>query len=124
MRQEDCLQQGWRDIRPDAAAGVEQVRAQAYEPPLDANLHHLGERLQQQRDRAKLVRRPSIPPGDGPRRQIGQEQPRVLVAGLPACPQRTVELPVAALQGAARPLPGRARLGPHAVCSAPPRPWP
>jgi hypothetical protein len=48
-RHEDCLQQGWRDIRQEAAAGVAHVRAQASAQPLDAHLHDLGERLQQKR---------------------------------------------------------------------------
>ncbi len=34
MLKEDCLQQCWRDIRTDAAAGVDQVSAQAYEQHL------------------------------------------------------------------------------------------
>jgi RNA-directed DNA polymerase len=71
MLAEDLLKQGWRDIRQDAAAGGEQVSAQAEEQPLDANLHDLVERLQQQRYRAPRVRRPSMPPGDGTPRPLG-----------------------------------------------------
>jgi hypothetical protein len=55
---EAFLKQGGRAIRPEAAAGVEQGSAQAYAQPLDEHLHHLVERLQQQRSRAHLVRRP------------------------------------------------------------------
>ena len=70
-RHEDFLKQGGRDIRQEAAAGVEQVSAQAYEPHRDANIHHRVERLQQQRYRAHLVRRPSMPQGDGTQRPLG-----------------------------------------------------
>jgi RNA-directed DNA polymerase len=68
---EDVLQQCWRDIRQDAAAGVDPGRAQAYEPHLDEHLHRRVERLQQQRYRATLVRRPDIPTGDGTQRPLG-----------------------------------------------------
>jgi RNA-directed DNA polymerase len=68
---EDFLQQCWRDIRKDAAAGVAQVRAQAYEQHLDANSHDLVERLKQKRSRAKRVRRQSMPTGDGTQRPLG-----------------------------------------------------
>src|SRR4029453_14398646 len=68
---EDFLKQGWRDIRQDAAAGVDQVSAQEYEQHLDENIHHLVERLQQKRYRAKLVRRPYILKGEGTRRPRG-----------------------------------------------------
>jgi hypothetical protein len=71
MLNEDFLKPCWRDIRQDAAAGVDQVSAQAYEQHLDDNIHHLVERLKQKRDRAKLVRRQSMPPGDGPPRPLG-----------------------------------------------------
>jgi RNA-directed DNA polymerase len=57
MLNEDVLKQCWRAIRQDAAAGVEQVSAQADEPHLDENIHHLVERLKQKRYRAHLVRR-------------------------------------------------------------------
>ena len=71
MLDEDCLTQCWRDIRKDAAAGVDQVRAQAYEQHLDANIHALVERLKQKRYRATLVRRQSMPKGDGTQRPLG-----------------------------------------------------
>jgi RNA-directed DNA polymerase len=71
MRDEDWLKQCWRDIRQDAAAGVDHVSAQAYEQHLDANIHHLVERLKQKRYRAKLVRRHDIPKGDGTQRPLG-----------------------------------------------------
>jgi hypothetical protein len=68
---EDFLQQCWRDIRQDAAAGVDQVRAQASEPQLAEHLHHLVARLKQQRYRATLVRRHDMPTGDGTQRPLG-----------------------------------------------------
>ena len=71
MLNEDFLKPCWRDIRQDAAAGVDQVSAQEYEQHLDDNIHHLVERLKQKRDRAKLVRRQYIPKGDGTQRPLG-----------------------------------------------------
>ena len=71
MLNEAFLKQCWRDIRKDAASGVDHGSAQAYEPHLDANIHHLVERLKQKRYRAKLVRRHYIPKGDGTQRPLG-----------------------------------------------------
>jgi RNA-directed DNA polymerase len=71
MLNEDFLKQCWRDIRQDAAAGVDQVSAQEDEQHLDENIHHLVERLKQKRYRAKLVRRQDIPKGDGTQRPLG-----------------------------------------------------
>ena len=71
MLDEDCLQQCWRDIRQDAAAGVAQVRAQAYEQHLDETIHRLVERLKQKRYRAQRVRRHSMPTGDGTQGSLG-----------------------------------------------------
>jgi group II intron reverse transcriptase/maturase len=68
---EDFLKQCWRDIRQDAASGVDQVSAQEYAQHLDANLHDLVERLKQKRYRANLVRRHYIPKGDGTQRPLG-----------------------------------------------------
>ena len=39
MLDEDVLKQCWRDIRQEAAAGGEQVSAQAYEKHLDEDMH-------------------------------------------------------------------------------------
>jgi len=50
---------------------VDQVSAQAYEPHLEEHMHRLVERLKQKRYRAKLVRRHSIPKGDGTQRPLG-----------------------------------------------------
>jgi len=71
MLDEDFLKQCWRDIRKDAATGVDQVSAQADEQHLDAHIHDLVERLKQKRYRATLVRRHSIPKGDGTQRPLG-----------------------------------------------------
>jgi RNA-directed DNA polymerase len=87
MLDEDFLKQCWRDIRKDAAAGVDQVSAQAYEQHLDENLHRLVERLKQKRYRAKLVRRHYIPKGDGTQRPLG----------IPAVEDKLLQLAVARL---------------------------
>ena len=71
MLDEDFLKQCWRDIRKDAASGVDQVSAQKDEQHLEENIHHLVERLKQKRYRAKLVRRHYIPKGDGTQRPLG-----------------------------------------------------
>lgn len=60
-RLRDC----WRDIRTEAADGVDEVSAQADAQDVDANSRHLVERRQRKRYRANLVRRHDIPTGDG-----------------------------------------------------------
>lgn len=87
---EDFLKQCWRDIGKDAAAGVDQVSAQAYEQHLEENLHRLVERLKQKRYRAKLVRRHYIPQGDGTQRPLG----------IPAVEDKLLQLAVARLLAA------------------------
>ena len=84
MRNAAFLKQGWRDIRKEAASGVDHVRAQADEQPLDAHIHDLVERLKQKRYRATLVRRQDIPKGDGTQR------PRGIPAGEDTLLQRAV----------------------------------
>lgn len=86
-RDEDVLKQGWRDIRKAAAAGVDQVSAQADEQHRDANLPRLVERRKQTRYRATLVRRPESPTGDGTQRPLG----------LPAVADTLLQLAVARL---------------------------
>ena len=71
MLDEDVLKQCWRDIRQDAGAGGDQGSAQAYEQPLDENIHRLVERLKQKRYRAQRVRRHSMPTGDGTQGSLG-----------------------------------------------------
>jgi group II intron reverse transcriptase/maturase len=90
MLNEDFLKQCWRDIRQEAAAGVDQVSAQAYEQHLDETIHHRVERLKQKRSRAKLVRRQALPKGDGPPRPLG----------IPAVEDKLLPLAVARLLAA------------------------
>jgi group II intron reverse transcriptase/maturase len=68
---EEFLRECWRDIRKDAASGVDQVSAQDYEQNLEENIHNLVERLKRKQYRAKLVRRQYIPKGDGKLRPLG-----------------------------------------------------
>ena len=87
MLNEAFLKQCWRDIRKDAASGVDHVSAQVYEQHLDENIHGLVERLKQKRYRAKLVRRQYIPKGDGTQRPLG----------IPAVEDKLLQLGVARL---------------------------
>jgi RNA-directed DNA polymerase len=87
MLDEDFLKQCWRDIRKEAAAGVDQGSAQAYEQPLDEHLHRLVERLKQKRYRAKLVRRHDSLQRDGTQRPLG----------IPAVEDKLLQLAVARL---------------------------
>ncbi|MGH2609847.1 MAG: hypothetical protein ACRDHF_12280 [Tepidiformaceae bacterium] len=68
---EPCLNACWRDIRTEAAAGVDRISAQDDERHLDENIYTLVERLKRKRYRAKLVRRQYIPNGDGKLRPLG-----------------------------------------------------
>lgn len=65
------LKECWREIKKNAAYGVDRVSAQEYEQNLDANVHDLVERLKGKRYRAKLVRRQYIPKEDGKLRPLG-----------------------------------------------------
>ena len=87
---EDFLTQCWRDIRQDAAAGVEQVSAQAEAQHLDANIHQRVERLLQQRSRAQRVRRHAMPQGDGTPRPLGR--PAVDAPRLPRAVARLLDV--------------------------------
>ena len=71
MLKEELLTESWREIKKHAAYGVDQVSAQGYEQPLEENIRDLVERLKQKRYRAKLVKRPYIPKGNGQRRPLG-----------------------------------------------------
>jgi len=71
MLSEENLKECWRDIRKDAAYGVDQVSAKDYEEHLEENVHNLVERLKRKAYRAKLVRRQYIPKGDGKMRPLG-----------------------------------------------------
>ena len=68
---EAYLRECWGEIRKDAAYGVDQVSAEAYEQHLEENIHDLVERLKGKRYRAKRVKRHYIPKGDGHRRPLG-----------------------------------------------------
>lgn len=84
---EAWLKECWRDIRKDAAYGVDRVSAQDYEQNLDENLRHLVERLKRKAYRAKLVRRKYIPKGEGKFRALG----------IPATEDKLLQLAVARL---------------------------
>jgi retron-type reverse transcriptase len=71
MLNEELLRESWRAIKRHAAYGVDQISAQAYEEHLEENIRDLVERLKQKRYRAKLVKRPSIPKGNGQLRPLG-----------------------------------------------------
>jgi RNA-directed DNA polymerase len=68
---EPFLKECWRDIRKEAASGVDRMSAQDDERHLDENIHNLVERLRRKQYRAKLVRRQYIPKGDGKPRPLG-----------------------------------------------------
>jgi RNA-directed DNA polymerase len=68
---EALLRDCWRDIRKDAAYGVDEVSAAAYAQDLDEHISNLVERLKRKSSRAKLVRRHYIPKGDGKLRPLG-----------------------------------------------------
>ena len=85
---ETFLKECWRDIRKDAAYGVDRVSAGDYEQHLDENIHNLVERLKQKQYRAKLVRRQYIPKGDGKMRPLG----------IPATEDKLLQLAVTRIQ--------------------------
>lgn len=82
---EAYLKECWRDIRKDAASGVDRISAAEYGENLDENIHDLVERLKQKRYRAKPVRRAYIPKGAGKRRPLG----------IPAVEDKLLQLAVA-----------------------------
>ena len=73
---EEFLLDCWRDIRKDAAYGVDKVSAQEYEQNLEENIRDLVGRLKRGSYRAKLVRRKYIPKGEGKMRPLGIPIPR------------------------------------------------
>ena len=77
----------WKDLNKDAASGVDEVTAKAYEENLEANIQALAERLKTKNYRAKLVRRCYIP------KENGKERP----LGIPALEDRLVQLACAKL---------------------------
>ena len=68
---EEMLKDCWRDIRKNAACGVDRVSAAEYEQNLDGNIHQLVEELKRKRYRAKNVLRRYIPKGNGKLRPLG-----------------------------------------------------
>lgn len=68
---EERLKDSWRDIRKEAAYGVDGVSAAEYEQHLEANIHQLVEDLKRKRYRAKNVLRRYIPKGNGKWRPLG-----------------------------------------------------
>jgi RNA-directed DNA polymerase len=68
---EENLLDCWRNIRKDAAYGVDRVSAEEYEQNLEENIRQLVERLKRKSYRAKLVRRQYIPKGEGKFRPLG-----------------------------------------------------
>jgi retron-type reverse transcriptase len=87
MLNEERLKDCWREIRKEAAYGVDEVSAQAYEQDLDDNISHLVERLKRKSDRAKLVRRHDSPKGDG----------KLSPLGIPAVEDKLLQLAVTRL---------------------------
>ena len=77
----------WKDLNKDAASGVDEITAQAYEENLEANILALAQRLKAKRYRAKLVRRSYIPKENGKQRPLG----------IPALEDRLVQLACAKL---------------------------
>jgi RNA-directed DNA polymerase len=68
---ENFLLDCWRDIRKDAAYGVDRIRADQYSENLINNVRELIERIKRKSYRARLVRRHYLPKPDGSRRPLG-----------------------------------------------------
>jgi RNA-directed DNA polymerase len=92
MLNEAFLKECWRDIRKDAAYGVDRISAEEYEKNLDDNIKNLVDRLKQKQYRAKLVRRKYIPKGDG--------TDRVRPLGIPVTEDKLLQLAAARILGA------------------------
>ena len=68
---EDLLKDSWRDIRKNAAFGVDGISAAEYELNLDENIHQLVDELKRKHYRAKNVLRRYIPKENGKLRPLG-----------------------------------------------------
>lgn len=68
---ENLLLTCWRDIRKNAAYGVDRISAQQYGENLIENIRNLVEQLKRKSYRARLVRRHYIPKPDGRLRPLG-----------------------------------------------------
>jgi len=68
---ENLLLDCWRDIRKNAAYGVDGIGAREYAEDLTGNIRNLVERLKRKTYRARLVRRHWIPKPDGRQRPLG-----------------------------------------------------
>src|SRR3989442_15890983 len=68
---EEHLRNCWRDIRKNAAYGVDGISAKEYGENLMENIRDLVERLKRKSYRARLVRRHWIPKPDGRKRPLG-----------------------------------------------------
>ena len=82
---EEMLKDSWRDIRKNAASGVDGISAAEYELNLDENIHQLVDELKRKHYRAKNVLRRYIPKGDG-------KQLRPL--GIPATQDKLLQLAI------------------------------
>ena len=67
---EEALTWSFRELRKDAAAGVDEVSARDYEQNLSANLKDLHQRLRERRYRAQPLRRVYIEKEDGKQRPL------------------------------------------------------
>lgn len=83
----EFLRRCWGDLNKDAASGVDEVTAAAYEETLEANIEALAKRLKTKHYRAKLVRRCYIPKENG----------RLRPLGIPALEDKLVQLACAKL---------------------------
>lgn len=71
MLDEEFLTESWRDIKKNAAYGVDKVSAADYEENLAENIRDLVERLKRGGYHARLVKRKYIPKGVGKVRPLG-----------------------------------------------------
>ena len=68
---EELLYQSFYRLKRTAAPGIDRVTWQDYEADLEVNISDLLDRLKAKRYRARLIRRKSIPKGNGKRRPLG-----------------------------------------------------